>query len=154
MIVYRLSKGNFKFDLSGKGAELAGGRWNNKGVAVLYTSASRALCAMEILVHVPASLLPTDYHMVSIAVPDDAPSGEILIENLPAQWQSLPHGNKTQQLGDLFVQNRKLLLLKVPSAVVKGDFNYLINPQHPDFEKVKVVETELFEFDSRLFKVG
>ena len=154
MIVYRLSKGNFKYDLSGKGAELAGGRWNNKGIAMLYTSASRALCAMEVLVHVPISLLPNDYHMVSIEVPDDAPSGEVFLDDLPPQWQSLPHGSATQKIGDLFVHERKLLLLKVPSAVVKGDFNYLINPQHPDFYKVKVTETELFEFDSRLFKTG
>ena len=152
MRVYRLSKGSFKHDLSGKGAELAGGRWNNKGTAVVYTAASRSLCALEILVHLPIGLLPFDYHLVTIEIPDSAPLKEISVSDLPEDWQSIPHGNATQRIGDLFVQEREFLLLKVPSAVVKDEFNFLINPAHPDFQQVKVVETELFEFDSRLFK--
>ncbi len=72
MIVYRLSKSKYSADLSGKGAEKAGGRWNSKGVAMVYTSASRALCTAEVSVHVPLGIVPVDYELVSIEIPDDS----------------------------------------------------------------------------------
>ncbi len=151
MIVYRLSKGKYKNDLSGKGAEMAGGRWNSKGVAMLYTCESRALCTTEIAVHTTLGFIPSDYWMVTIEFPD---SVGILIQDpkkLPKEWKSIPHAHSTQVIGDQFIANKKKLVLKVPSAVVQGDFNYLINPSHPFAQRIKIIKTELFEFDERLF---
>lgn len=149
MIVFRLSKEKFSRDLSGKGAELAGGRWNSKGNPMLYTSQSIALCVTEIAVHVPLGILPKDYQLVHI----ELPKTEILeIKRLPKDWQSFPHANSTQMIGDKFLKEHKFLVMKVPSASVQGEFNYLINPWHKDFNKIKIHKIENFTFDERLFK--
>jgi len=151
MIVFRLSKTKFARDLSGKGAEIAGGRWNSKGVAVIYTSASRALCTTEIAVHTPLGNIPEDYQIVSIQIPQSK-IFELPVSRLPKDWRKFPHSSATQKTGDQFVRENKFLVMRVPSAVVQGDFNYIINPRHPDFQKVKIAETLEFSFDERLFK--
>lgn len=152
MIVYRLAKKRFCKDLSGKGAEIAGGRWNSRGVAMLYTSQSRALCLAEIAVHLPFGIIPLDYYLVEIEIPDNASISKVKTIDLQKDWNSFPHSVETQKVGDEFVFNGKSMVLKVPSAVVQGDFNYLINPRHPDFKQVKIKNTELFSFDKRFFK--
>lgn len=151
MIVYRLSRGKFKNDLSGRGAELAGGRWNSKGIAILYTSESIALCTVEIAVHMPLGIVPADYHLIQIEVPDDASIQELKLEDLPPNWKSFPHANSTQEMGDAFVLDSEYLLLKVPSATVQGTYNYLLNPRHKNFRDVGITQTTPFEFDKRLF---
>ena len=151
MIVFRLSKAKYARDLSGKGAEIAGGRWNSKGRAVIYTSASRALCTTEIAVHTPLGNVPMDYHLISIQVPNAAIFA-LPESKLPPDWKGFPHSMNTQKMGDKFLQDNKHLVLRVPSAVVQGDYNYLINPRHADFSKVKIVNVEPFSFDERLFK--
>lgn len=152
MIVYRLCREKHEKDLSGKGAKIAGGRWNSKGTSILYTSQSRSLCSVEIAVHVPLGTLPRNYKMLTIEFPDSAKVKSLSKKDLPSDWKENPHPNSTQVIGDNFVNTNKYLVLKVPSAVVQGDFNYLLNPNHPDFKKVKIINTEPFEFDSRLFK--
>jgi RES domain-containing protein len=149
MIVYRLSSGKYKSDLSGKGAEIAGGRWNSKGVAMLYTAQSRALAFAEVAMHLPYGIMPKDYHIISIEIPDTASILELSIKDMPADWRSNPHSDSTQKIGDKFLAEAKYLVLRVPSAVVPGDYNYLINPRHPQITGVTVRHTEPFEFDSR-----
>ena len=149
MIVYRLSKGQYANDLSGKGAELVGGRWNSRGNAMLYTSQSIALCVTEIAVHVPLGILPKDYQLIHIEIPDE----DLLeMKRLPKDWQSFPHSNSTQMIGDKFLKEHKHLVFKVPSAAVQGEFNYLVNPKHKNFNHIKIVKIENFNFDERLFK--
>jgi RES domain-containing protein len=151
MIVYRLSKAQYKNDLSGKGAEIAGGRWNSKGVALLYTAQSRALCTAEIAVHTPLGIVPRDYFLVTIEFPDTAPTLLLESKDLPADWKQFPHPHSTQVIGDRFIKDAGHLVLKVPSAVIQGDYNYLLNPSHPLFSGVRVRETEPYGFDPRLF---
>ncbi|KAA3437978.1 RES family NAD+ phosphorylase [Rufibacter hautae] len=151
MIVFRLSKGLYKNDLSGRGAELAGGRWNSKGTALLYTCESRALCTTEIAVHTPLGIVPADYWLITLEVPDDLPLSEVPAQELPPDWKSFPHPNATQLIGDAFVRESRYVGLKVPSAVVHGDHNYLFNPGHPAFSQVKLLNSEPFPFDERLF---
>jgi RES domain-containing protein len=151
MIVYRLSKEKYKKDLSGKGAEMTGGRWNSKGVAMIYTSQSRALCTTEIAVHSPLGIIPSNYWMIEIEFPDTIDVFEIDSSTLSPDWKAFPHPHSTQAIGDDFVASRKYLIMKAPSAVVQGDFNYLINPAHSLFPDVKIKDSELFEFDERLF---
>ena len=153
MRVYRLSKKKYCRDLSGKGAELAGGRWNSRGNAMLYTSDSRALCTTEIAVHMPLGIIPEDYYLTIIEISDKAKIFEIDPKQLPSDWNTFPHAHFTQEIGDRFINENEFLVLKVPSAVVQGDFNYLINPHHKDIRFIKIIDTEEFSFDKRLFRV-
>lgn len=154
MTVYRLTKGKYHLDLSGKGAELYGGRWNSKGVPMLYTSQSRALAFAEIAMHIPIGIVPKDYFLISIDIPDTVRMLNLIEADMPEDWRSNPHSNTTQQIGDQFIADNRFLVLQVPSAVVPGDYNILINPNHPQSIKVKVIASEPFEFDSRFVKRG
>lgn len=149
MTVFRLASGLYKDDLTGKGAEIAGGRWNSKGLPLLYTAESRALCTAEIAVHLPLGVVPQNYFLISIRIPDS----EILhLDQLPKEWKSFPYSQQTKEIGDRFIREEKSLILKVPSAVIAGDYNYLINPGHPMIRHVKVLTIEPYAFDDRLFK--
>jgi RES domain-containing protein len=151
MIVFRLAKAKYSNDLSGRGAEKSGGRWNSRGIAMVYTSETRALCTTEVAVHTPLGILPKEYVLVSINIPDDIKIHTLSVKSLPSDWNSIPHSGTTQDLGDLFVSSNNFAVMKVPSAVVPGDFNFLINPSHPKAVKVKIVEVVPFDFDQRLF---
>ena len=152
MIVYRLTNKKYSDDLSGIGAEITGGRWNYKGTRVLYTADSRALCMAEIAVHTPIGVMPIDYFMITIEIPDSAANMQIEIESLPKNWRKFPYSMGTQELGDKLIKDQKHLYISVPSAIVPGDYNILINPLHPDFGKVKIIEKGKFNFDERLFR--
>jgi RES domain-containing protein len=154
MIVYRLSRGKYRLDLSGKGAELYGGRWNSKGVAMLYTSQSRALAFAEVAIHMPVGIVPKDYFLISIKLPDTASILTLANTDMPADWRSNPHSNSTQTIGDQFIVESNYLILQVPSAVVPGDFNFLINPNHAEAGEVTIDKVEPFEFDSRFVARG
>lgn len=154
MIVYRLSKGKYHLDLSGKGAESYGGRWNSKGVAMLYTSQSRALAFAEVAIHIPVGIVPKDYFLISISVPITAGIFKLADTDMPPDRRSNPHSNSTQKIGDQFIVESKYLILQVPSAVVPGDFNYLINPNHSQIKEVTIDNVEPFEFDSRFVARG
>lgn len=149
MIVFRLCKSTYGKDLSGKGAEKTGGRWNSRGVPMLYTGESRALCTTEIAVYTPLGIMPMDYHLISIKFPDNLLSH--LDKKLPKDWNTFPHSHSTQIIGDTFIAEGKFLAMRVPSVIVHGEYNILLNPSHKAFSKVKVVKSEPFEFNERLF---
>lgn len=152
MIVYRIARGKYKDDLSGTGAEINGGRWNNKGTKVLYTASSIALAMAEVAVNVPFGILPRGYFVISIEIPDVNIS-VVPVKNLKGTtWNSHPPSHITQKIGADFIKANKDLILKVPSVVAPGDFNFLINPSHVEFSKVKIIEKSPFGFDQRLFK--
>lgn len=152
MIVYRLANKKYSKDLSGLGAEVTGGRWNFKGTKLLYTADSRALCMAEIAVHTPIGVMPKDYHLITIEIPDFLNVRQIESETLPENWRKFPYSKTTQELGENFIKANKHLYFKVPSAVVQGDYNILINSFHADFDKVKIINIEKFNFDERLFR--
>ncbi|MFT6477440.1 MAG: RES domain-containing protein [Spirosomataceae bacterium] len=150
MIVYRLTKGKYKNEISGIGAELYGGRWNNKGTRIIYTGESRALCTTEIAVHTPLGIIPHNYYVQTIKLPV-VEILEIEADELTDNWRSFPHNLSTKKTGDEFIKNDKYLLLKVPSAVIQDEYNYLINPFHSEYSKVELIKVEKFQFDKRLF---
>lgn len=152
MIVYRISSFRYHLDLTGKGAELHGGRWNSKGLPALYTADSRALAMAEVAVHLPIGAITSNYRIVALEFPDD----ELIslpTDSLPDTWRSFPYDPKTQLLGDEFLKNNKHLALKVPSAVVDGDFNIIFNPIHQAFKKLEVIDAKPFMFDIRFLKI-
>ena len=152
MIIYRISKTKNIKDLSGTGARICGGRWNNKGVNVIYASESRALATLEYLVHVPLSLIPTDISLASIRIPDSIVPKKILMSDLPKNWREYPAPSKLAKIGTDWVLKNETLLLRVPSSVVKDEFNLLLNPFHADMKHVKISNIEAYKLDSRLFK--
>ncbi len=151
MKVYRLSKAKYAGELSGIGAAKFGNRWNSKGVEMIYTAGCRALAVTEVLVHLPTGLIPEDMMMIEIDIPDHLPVKVLDSKVLPENWKVFPPPAETRHLGDAFVADHKFVILKVPSAVVEGDFNYLINPNHPDFKQIKILSKKAFRFDTRLF---
>jgi RES domain-containing protein len=150
MIVFRLSSSRYAEDLSVKGAELYGGRWNSIGTPVVYTASSRALAMAEVAVHLHIQKIPMDMMMVELYLPEDSLTA-LPIQELKNNWEMFPYSIQTQQIGDEFIRENRFLGLKVPSAVVNGDFNYLINPRHVESPKIKVVGLSSFRFDYRIF---
>lgn len=151
-VVYRIALSNHARDLSGAGARLTGGRWNAKNTPVIYTSESRSLAAMEYLVHVPLTNIPAEIKIVSIGIPDTSIPRQIGSSDLPANWVRNPAPFLLADIGTRWVSSMESLLLRVPSAVIRHEFNILINPTHPDMKSVDILEVERFAYDERLHK--
>lgn len=152
MEIYRLSREKFARILSGKGAALKGARWNSASVEIIYTAANRSLAMAEIAVHFTLATLPDDYVIMTIFIPDNISLQKLNIKDLPPGWNTFPHPLSTQAIGDKFISNNKYCVLQIPSSVTQGDYNLLINPNHADFKKIKIIGTEKFPFDKRIFK--
>ncbi len=151
MTVYRLSREKYVNDLSGMGAWLNGGRWNSRSKFALYTAQNVSLAKLEVAVHLDLDLIPNDYMLVEIYLPDDSSIKTFGFDDLVSDWNSIPHSESTQLIGDDFLEANEFLALKVPSAIVSQEFNCIINPQHSEFSLVKVINVEAFSFDERLF---
>ena len=151
MEVFRLARKKYPIELSGKGAAMFGARWNFKGTEIVYTAQSRALAMAEVVVHLSLATLPKDFVMLTVDVLDTIPI-EILDEKkLPRGWNVFPHSFTTQLLGEDFIKRNEACILKVPSVVVKGDYNLLLNPYHEDFKQIKIIDQVDFPFDKRIF---
>jgi RES domain-containing protein len=151
MEAYRLAREKFAAILSGKGAALKGARWNSIGVELIYTASNRSLAMAEVAVHFTLATLPSDYTMSTIFIPDDISIQKLNIIDLPADWNTFPHPSTTQSIGDQFVADNLFCILQIPSAVTFGDFSLLLNPKHPEFKRIKIVATDKFPFDKRIF---
>jgi RES domain-containing protein len=149
MEVFRLSSAKYANDLSGTGAKLHGGRWNQKGEAVLYTAGTRALALVEVLVHLTNAFLPLNYQLITIYIPDESIT-EISLKTLPKDWNHLEPSESTKLMSSKWLSENEYLTLKVPSVVVEGEFNFLVNPLHEDFSKIKILKIAPFNFDERL----
>ncbi len=152
MLVFRLSRKKYPVELSGKGSSKSGNRWNSKGTEIIYCAGSRALAMAEVAVHLAIATLPGDFVMMEINIPESVVIKNLDKDKLPDGWNNFPHLRVTQKIGAEFVRSNTHCVLKVPSAVVKSDFNYLINPRHPDFLKISIENYTDFPFDERMFK--
>jgi RES domain-containing protein len=150
VVVWRLCAAKYGLTaFSGEGARLYGGRWSPPGIALVYAAESRALAVVEILANVDdaETLFDVAWVFVSADVPAD------LIEKparMPESWRHFPHSTDTQTFGLKWAQAGSSAVLCVPSAVVPGEFNYLLSPAHPAFERVKIGPPQSFSFDPRL----
>jgi RES domain-containing protein len=148
MIVYRLANGEFINDLSGKGAKMYGGRWNSFGLPAVYTTEHISLAVLEILVHVKTLQTPLNYYLITLEIPENVPLVSIDYKKMKKNWKD--DTSYLQSMGDEFLNSKKSLVLKVPSAIIEVENNFIINPAHPDIEKIKILNAENFIFDKRL----
>ncbi|MEX2600660.1 MAG: RES family NAD+ phosphorylase [Balneolaceae bacterium] len=149
MELFRIARKRYIRDLSGEGARRYGGRWNHKGVAVLYTSPTASLAALEMLVNTSVASLPNDLQLMVLSVPDSIPAGRIDMNRLPGNWSGWPSPEPLMNIGSDWIAAQSSLLLFVPSAVIPTEWNVLINPGHPDIENVKQMAVHDFRFDKR-----
>ncbi len=153
MTVWRLVRRPFARDAqsaySGEGAARRGGRWNSRGVHVTYASTSRALAVVELLVHVDWSDVPSDLVFIGATLPR---GGVERLDKVPERWNASPPLPTSAEVGDAFVQRGRALALLVPSAVVAGEHNVLLNPLHPRFNDITFTEPDAFTLDRRLHR--
>ena len=134
---------------SGEGAKRFGGRWNSLGVAVVYLSEHQSLAALEIFVHVQP-LVPREKYLAYFVEWDEALMEKLPINQLPPDWRASPPGPATMQIGDQWVREARSVVLAVPSAIVAAERNFLLNPAHPKFRRLRAHKPVEFVFDPRL----
>lgn len=135
--------------LTGEGAKLFGGRWNLIGCPCIYTAGSKALCALEYAANVLLEQMPEDLSFTTYDIPDRS-WGVFQTKELPADWDNTPASVRVKEWGTSQLQNH--LALRLPSIIIHSEFNYILNPLHPDFKKVRIKEVEPFTFDRRIKK--
>ena len=151
MIVYRISNAAYSNDISGVGAKINGSRWNSKGIPMLYTSEHISLTVLEMLVNTQFKDYSIELDLLYIRLPDDETTNEIKLDKIKAKWKE--DISYTKFMGDEFIKQNRSLLLKVPSAVIHEEHNFLINPLHPNFKRVKIQKVKSFWPDKRLFSI-
>ena len=150
MFSWRIVKPQHADDaFSGRGARLYGGRWNPRGVEVVYTSATLSLATLEILVGTPRPQRLPQYATFRCSIPDD------LIEHLdpallPDSWRTYPAPPQLQEIGARWIASQRSVALAVPSAVIESELNVVLNPAHPDFETIEIARSVPLRFDLRL----
>ena len=135
--------------LTGIGAALYPGRWNSRGVAVVYTATSASLAMLEMLAHLPRTTVPASYLLVEFELPDDSVQR---LDHVPRRFDALPIRGATRAAGDRWIAGGGSLGLLVPSAVVPTEHNLLINPAHPRAGEIKRVSAVPLRWDERLFR--
>lgn len=144
---YRISRCQYIRDLSGYGAYLYGGRWNSKGLHMLYTSSTPSLAMLEMIAH--GIEAREEYCLAIIEIPEENIL-ELKETELPAEWNQYPSPAQLREIGDNFLRENKYLILKVPSAIMSIESNLLINPQHENFKKIFLLESHEIGVDGRL----
>jgi len=145
--VFRISKAKYSAN-DGEGARRAGARWNHKGTAMLYCRATASLCALEVLAH--SAMLPAEMIVVQARIPNHLSIQRVEESALPPSWSSPIPSRKTQDLGTAWIESGATAVLSVPSVIVPSERNYLLNPAHPDFAKIRFFPPRPFTFDRRL----
>ncbi len=147
MLVYRivLAKYGRVLAASGKAA-----RWNSNEIRVIYASSSKSLACLENVVHRSKLGLSANFSVLTIEIPDFIRITTVKESSLPKDWQQFACMHLSQEIGDRWVAENEFPVMQVPSAIIPGEFNYLINPAHPDFSLIKLLKTEPFLFDDRI----
>lgn len=128
-----------------------GGRWNSEGLAMVYTSSTASLAALELLVHIPRERDLRQFVIFACTFSETL-AGDIDRDQLPDDWRDYPPPEVLQQIGDTWVLSTSSAVLRVPSVIIDSEFNYLLNPAHEDFAKIEVHEPVPFSLDLRLLR--
>lgn len=147
MLVYRITKATYADRLTASGGAA---RWNSRGQFVIYTAATRALACLENVVHRSGEGLAADFRVMVIEVPEPLSVVDIPIKSLPDNWFDFRQYDGCQRIGGEWLESGRSAVLKVPSAIIPNEWNYLLNPAHPDFRQISLLRTESFSFDPRI----
>lgn len=136
---------------TGEGARLYGGRWNSRGVRVVYASTSLALAAVETFVNLEPNLRPADFVSIEGNIPEDLEVLRLDPEVLPPHWYA-SRDESLRHFGDEWIRRGETVGLLVPSAAIRGEWNLLLNPIDPNFRRIEFRDPQPFEFDVRMFR--
>lgn len=151
MRVWRICKAEHAATaFTGEGSLLYPGRWHHAGTPVVYCSESRALAALEQLVHLHRNRLPPHLVCFPVEIPDDLAITRVRVQDLPADWRAYPGPTELRDIGARWAAAKETVALQVPSAVVPAEHNLLLDPRHPDFRLLVLGDPEPFELDDRL----
>jgi RES domain-containing protein len=151
MVVWRLCRAvHAAGAFSGEGARRYGGRWNSRGVPMVYCSSSLALAAIELFVHLDPTQAPSDMVAISATLPEDEPARAVTQEELPQDWWA--NSAVTRGLGDAWISAGSSLALRVPSVPIRAEWNVLVNPLHPRMGELHIDPPQPFVFDARMFE--
>jgi RES domain-containing protein len=147
---WRITKQKYaRSAFAGDGARIYGGRWNSPGTAMLYTAQSQSLAVLEMLVHLDSPDLLRKYVLIEVSI-DPSYVIDLSIATLPRNWRADPVPPRVQAIGDDWVAGGTSAVLRVPSTLVPGESNFLLNPRHPDFGKMRIGKPIPFPYDPRL----
>jgi len=150
LTAWRITKQkHIKSAFTGEGARLFGGRWNSPGTPTIYLAESQSLAVLEVLVHLDSTAILEKYVLFRVDL-DESKVKVLNRSTLPSTWRDDPPPGVTQAIGDGWAAAQNSVALRVPSTLVPGESNFLLNPQHPDFKTVKIFKPQLFRFDPRL----
>lgn len=151
--VWRISKRKYAATaFSGEGSRRASGRWHSKGTSIVYTSATLSLAALETFVHMEIEDAGSLFVSIQVDIPDSVLIEKVDITKLPLDWQNIPAPAALAVIGDEWFNSKRTAVLIVPSAIIPIENNYLINPFHQDFGKIKIHPPEPFVLDQRIWK--
>jgi RES domain-containing protein len=152
MKVWRICRNAYAAEaFSGEGARRFGGRWNSRGVPMVYCSSSLALAAIELFVHLEPNLQPDDLVSIAAELPAGEPGRRLELDELPSEWWSDDYG-PLRELGDAWIREKTSLAMMVPSAPLHEEWNVLLNPLHPAVKELRIEAPRPFHFDARMFR--
>lgn len=153
MVVWRIVKDKHKEDaFDGEGAAQYGGRWNLSGTLMVYAAGSLSLAALELFVHIGPECAHIRFVYFRVDIPDGLRIEELEIDKLPDDWRREPVPGSTQELGTRWAKANKSAVLRAPSIIIPGEYNYCLNPTHHDFKRIHSEEPIPFSFDARMWK--
>ena len=152
MVVHRLAKRRCAHDpLGGAGGLLVGGRWHHKGSRIVYCAQTLSLASLEFFVHFEVLHKAIELVAIGIELPD-AIVEDLPAASLPPNWGETPPAAATADVGSKWLKSCRSAALRVPSVLTRGEYNVLINPAHADFRLVRVVSSNHYKYDTRMWK--
>lgn len=153
--IWRIEKKKYaSVSFSGDGAYAYGGRWNHPGTRVVYASETLALCALEKFVHLESAAAAIEFVCFKISVPEQVKIKKLELSSLPANWRDCPVPAETMDIGTKWARKNETVLLSLPSTIIPLEYDYLINPAHPDHRHLRFSKPLPFSFDPRLWKTS
>jgi RES domain-containing protein len=153
-IIWRICEATFaQSAFSGEGASIVGGRWNSKGKRMVYTAEHLSLAILEVFVHLNTPNMERDFFVaIKAEIPDDLNVEYMNIDGLSLDWYLSGSKSSLQAVGNEWIDSARTPILAVPSAIVPQEYNYLINPLHPQFDRLIIDLPQPFNFDARMWK--